>query len=423
MFSRSTGKDGSKLSSYSSETSCASMTPSTKTECEILKSANVKVFSYNDLRLATRNFGHDSVLGEGGFGPVYKGWIDEHTLSACKPGTGIPVAVRMLNQEGSRGYQELLAEVNYLGQFFHPNIVKLIGYCLEDKYWLLVYEYMPCGSLDNHLLGRHSHFQPLSWNLRLKAALGAAKGLAHLHSAEANVIHRNIKTSNILLDTNYTAKLSDFGFAKDGPVGGKSHVSTRVIGTYGYAAPEYVATGHLTAKCDIYSFGVVLLEMLTGRRAIDKNRPQGEQNLVEWARPFLTHKRKIFHVLDTRLEGQYSPSGAQTIAALVVECLNFEAKTRPSMDVVVSILEGIQDSSEATRKPAERHQDPKGAGKKMTSASVDRNMTNLAEKSRMTFRRGTVIRSLWVLACSCPLGVSGDHGSTESARGNATFRA
>ncbi|CAM0877397.1 unnamed protein product [Alopecurus aequalis] len=391
MFSRSTGKDGSRLSACSSRASSASMPPSAKTECEILQSANVKVFSYNDLRLATRNFRPDSVLGEGGFGSVYKGWIDEHTLSACKPGTGIPVAVKRLNQEGLQGHREWLAEVNYLGQFCHPNLVKLIGYCLEDDHRLLVYECMPRGSLENHLF-RSSYFQPLSWNLRMKVALGAAKGLAYLHSAEAKVIYRDFKTSNILLDTDYTAKLSDFGLAKDGPVGEKSHVSTRVMGTYGYAAPEYLSTGHLTAKSDIYSFGVVLLEMLSGRRAIDKNRPQGEHNLVEWARPHLTHKRKIFRVLDTRLEGQYSLSGAQTIAALAVECLNFEAKTRPSMDAVVSILEGIQNSSEATRRPvaAERGQEqPKGGvgGKKMSSASVGRNSGKPRRKSSNDLRK------------------------------------
>lgn len=353
------------------------MPPSAKTEWEILQSANVKIFSYNDLRLATRSFRPTNVLGEGGFGPVYKGWIDENTLSACKPGSGIPVAVKRLNQEGLQGHREWLAEVNFLGQFCHPNLVKLIGYCLEDENRLLVYEYMPRGSLENHLFRRGSHIQPLPWNLRMKVALGAAKGLAYLHSAEAKVIYRDFKTSNVLLDTDYTAKLSDFGLAKDGPVGEKSHVSTRVMGTYGYAAPEYLSTGHLTAKSDIYSFGVVLLEMLSGRRAIDKNRPQGQHNLVEWARPYLTHSRKVFRVLDTKLEGQYSHRGAQTIAALAVECLSYDAKMRPSMDAVVSILEGIQGSSEADRKPAtEKHQEPKGAAKNDPGAGACKHRRN-----------------------------------------------
>uniref|UniRef100_A0A0D9W0T8 non-specific serine/threonine protein kinase n=1 Tax=Leersia perrieri TaxID=77586 RepID=A0A0D9W0T8_9ORYZ len=387
IFSRSGAKDGSRLSGCSSRASSASMPPTAKTECEILQSANVKIFSFNDLRVATRNFRPDSVLGEGGFGSVYKGWIDENTLSACKPGTGIAVAVKRLNLESLQGHREWLAEVNYLGQFCHPNLVKLFGYCLEDEHRLLVYEFMPRGSLENHLFRRGSHFQPLSWNLRMRVALGAAKGLAYLHSSEAKVIYRDFKTSNILLDTDYSAKLSDFGLAKDGPIGEKSHVSTRVMGTYGYAAPEYLSTGHLTAKSDVYSFGVVLLEMMSGRRAIDKNRPQGEHNLVEWARPYLTHKRKIFRVLDTRLEGQYSNVGAQTIATLARECLSYEAKMRPSMEAVVTILEELQQSSNVDRKPtAEKHQESTVAGKKAPLASADKNSStgkprrkNLAE--------------------------------------------
>uniref|UniRef100_A0A0E0KKU7 Protein kinase domain-containing protein n=1 Tax=Oryza punctata TaxID=4537 RepID=A0A0E0KKU7_ORYPU len=307
--------------------------------------------------------------------PGASGWIDENTLSACKPGTGIAVAVKRLNQESLQGHREWLAEVNYLGQFCHPNLVKLFGYCLEDEHRLLVYEFMPRGSLENHLFRRGSHFQPLSWNLRMKVALGAAKGLAYLHSSEAKVIYRDFKTSNILLDTDYSAKLSDFGLAKDGPVGEKSHVSTRVMGTYGYAAPEYLSTGHLTAKSDVYSFGVVLLEMMSGRRAIDKNRPQGEHNLVEWARPYLTHKRKIFRVLDTRLEGQYSHVGAQTVATLALECLSYEAKMRPSMEAVVTILEELQESSHVDRKPAaeKRQESTTGTGKKAPTANAGKN--------------------------------------------------
>ncbi|XP_057978985.1 receptor-like cytoplasmic kinase 176 isoform X2 [Malania oleifera] len=236
------------------------------------------------------------------------------------------------------------AEINYLGQLHHPNLVKLVGYCLEDDHRLLVYLFMPRGSLENHLFRRNSYFQPLSWNLRMKVALGAAKGLAFLHSDKAKVIYRDFKTSNVLLDSNYDAKLSDFGLAKDGPTGDKSHVSTRVMGTFGYAAPEYMATGHLTAKSDVYSFGVVLLEMLTGRRAVDKNRPAGEQNLVEWAKPLLTSKRKILTVIDSRIEGQYSLSGALRTAALAIQCLSKEPKFRPNMDEVVTALEKLQDT-------------------------------------------------------------------------------
>ncbi|PVH37439.1 hypothetical protein PAHAL_5G001900 [Panicum hallii] len=313
-----------------------------RSEGDILQSANVRSFTFNELRTSTRNFRPDSVLGEGGFGFVFKGWIDEKTFAPARPGTGMVIAVKKLNQEGFQGHREWLAEVNYLGQLSHPNLVRLVGYCLEDEQRLLVYEFMPRGSLENHLFRRGSHFQPLSWNLRMKVALGAAKGLAFLHGEKAKVIYRDFKTSNVLLDSKYNAKLSDFGLAKDGPTGDKSHVSTRVMGTYGYAAPEYLATGHLTAKSDVYSFGVVLLELLSGRRALDKNRPSSEHNLVEWARPFLRNKRRIFRILDARLGGQYSLPGSQKAAALALQCLSGDSKNRPTMDQVVAALQQLQ---------------------------------------------------------------------------------
>ncbi|KAG9454687.1 hypothetical protein H6P81_007591 [Aristolochia fimbriata] len=343
--------DRNGLSSSSSKVSAASGPPTPRSEGEILNSSNLKSFSFSELKSATRNFRPDSVLGEGGFGSVFKGWIDEHSFAATKPGTGLVIAVKKLNQDGYQGHKEWLAEVNYLGQLYHPNLVKLVGYCLEDDHRLLVYEFMPRGSLENHLFRRGSYFQPLSWNLRMKVALGAAKGLAFLHSAEIKVIYRDFKTSNVLLDSSYNAKLSDFGLAKDGPTGDKSHVSTRVMGTYGYAAPEYLATGHLTTKSDVYSFGVVLLEMLSGRRAVDKNRPSGEHNLVEWARPYLTHKRKVYRVLDSRLEGQYSLAGAQRAALLALQCLSTESKFRPTMEEVVKVLEQLQESKDVGRSP------------------------------------------------------------------------
>ncbi|KAL7107812.1 hypothetical protein ACP275_06G078000 [Erythranthe tilingii] len=322
--------------------SSAPLTP--RKEVDTLESTNLNSFVFNDLKVATRNFRPDSVLGEGGFGCVFKGWIDEHTFKAAKPGTGAVIAVKRLNQEGPQGHKEWLTEINFLGQLYHPNLVKLIGYCLEDEHRLLVYEFMPRGSLENHLFRRTNHFQPLSWNLRMKIALGAAKGLAYLHSPEAKVIYRDFKASNILLDGKYNAKLSDFGLAKDGPMDGKSHVSTRVMGTYGYAAPEYMATGHLTARSDVYSFGVVLLEMLTGRRVLDKNLPQGEQKLLEWAGPFLGSKRKVLRVMDARIQGQYSPRAALKAATLAVKCLALEPKYRPTMPEVVKALEQLQDT-------------------------------------------------------------------------------
>ncbi|XP_020596347.1 probable serine/threonine-protein kinase PBL10 [Phalaenopsis equestris] len=344
------GLSTTTTSSSNSNVSSSSVPPAPRSEGDILQFTNVKSFSFNELKSATRNFRPDSVLGEGGFGSVFKGWLDEQTLEATKPGVGIVVAVKRLNQDGFQGHREWLAEVNYLGQLRHPNLVRLIGYCLEDEHRLLVYEFMPRGSLENHLFRRGSYFQPLSWNLRMKVALEAARGLAFLHSAETKVIYRDFKASNVLLDSNYSAKLSDFGLAKDGPSGDKSHVSTRVMGTYGYAAPEYLATGHLTAKSDVYSFGVVLLELLSGRRAVDKNRAPGEHNLVEWGRPYLTNKRKIFRVLDSRLEGQYSMEGAQKAASLAYQCLLTEGRLRPSMEEVVSVLEQLQERKNGEKK-------------------------------------------------------------------------
>ncbi|CAL9119063.1 receptor-like cytoplasmic kinase 176 isoform X1 [Musa acuminata AAA Group] len=354
------GKRKGNVSSGSSSRMSASFMPLTpRSEGEILSSSNLKSFIFNELRIATRNFRPDSVLGEGGFGSVFKGWIDEHTFAAVKPGTGLVIAVKKLNQDGFQGHREWLTEVNYLSQLSHPNLVKLIGYCLEDEQRLLVYEFMPRGSLENHLFRRSSYYQALSWNLRMKIALGAAKGLAFLHSDKAKVIYRDFKASNVLLDSNYNAKLSDFGLAKDGPSDDKSHVSTRVMGTYGYAAPEYLATGHLTCKSDVYSFGVVLLEMLTGQRAIDKKRPVTEHNLVEWAKLYLTSKRKTIRILDSRLQGQYSPAGAQKAAALALQCLSMQAKQRPPMDQVVTALEQLQDAKDISNNP--QTTDPKSA--------------------------------------------------------------
>ncbi|KAF2937119.1 hypothetical protein DAI22_03g026500 [Oryza sativa Japonica Group] len=242
-----------------------------------------------------------------------------------------------------------LSEVNFLGRLVHPNLVKLLGYCKEERELLLVYEFMPKGSLENHLF-RRGAFDPLSWSLRLKIAIGAARGLAFLHSSERQIIYRDFKASNILLDVDYTPKLSDFGLAKNGPVAGRSHVTTRIIGTYGYAAPEYVATGHLYVKSDVYCFGVVLLELLTGLRAHDLNRPSHQQNLVEWARPYIAGGKKLAGLMDPRLAGDYPAKAAARAAKLADKCLCGDPKSRPSMDDVVVALQEIE--SVGTARPA-----------------------------------------------------------------------
>ncbi|CBI27806.3 hypothetical protein AAG906_009264 [Vitis piasezkii] len=306
-----------------------------------LMGSNLHVFTLTELKVICQNFSSNNFIGEGGFGPVHKGFIDDKLRPGLK---AQPVAVKLLDLEGLQGHREWLTEVIFLGQLRHPHLVKLIGYCCEDEHRLLVYEYMPRGSLENQLFRRYSVSLP--WSTRMKIALGAAKGLAFLHEAEKPVIYRDFKASNILLDSDHTPKLSDFGLAKDGPEGDDTHVSTRVMGTQGYAAPEYIMTGHLTAMSDVYSFGVVLLELLTGRRSVDKTRPNREQNLAEWARPQLNDSRKLARIMDPRLEGQYSEAGAQSAAALAYQCLSHRPKHRPTMSTVVKTLEPLQDYNE-----------------------------------------------------------------------------
>ncbi|WOL09386.1 serine/threonine-protein kinase [Canna indica] len=303
-----------------------------------LVGSNLHLFTLAELKTATQGFSQSNFLGKGGFGPVFKGFVDDKLKPGLKPQT---VAVKQLDLEGNQGHKEWLAEVIFLGQLRHQHLVKLIGYCCEDEHRLLVYEFLTRGSLENHLFKRYSASLP--WITRLKIAIGAAKGLAFLHDIEKPVIYRDFKASNILLDSDYKVKLSDFGLAKDGPLGDETHVSTRVMGTQGYAAPEYIMTGHLTVKSDVYGFGVVLLELLTGRRSVDKNRPSRQQNLVEWARPSLNDSRKLSRLMDPCLDGQYSIQGAQKAAAVAYQCLSQNPKSRPHMSTIVQTLEPLLD--------------------------------------------------------------------------------
>ncbi|KAJ0975255.1 hypothetical protein J5N97_017220 [Dioscorea zingiberensis] len=321
----STSTGCSTLSTQCSATGRWDRISTQKTEGEVLSSSNLKAFTFNELKNATRNFRPESLLGEGGFGPVFKGWIDEQTLAPSKPGYGLAVAVKRLKPEGYQGHREWLTEVHYLGQLRHPNLVKLIGYCSEGDNRLLVYEFMPKGSLDNHLFRRSK-------------LLLAARGLSFLHGTEPQVIYRDVKSSNILLDS-----------LKAGPTGDKTHVSTRVLGTEGYAAPEYVISGRLSAKADVYSFGVVLLELLSGRTAVDHSKLQVEQNLVDWSRPYICDRRKLFRIMDTKLEGQYPKKSAFAVAKLAFHCVRREAKLRPPMSEVLSTLEQLEDPKDAAK--------------------------------------------------------------------------
>ncbi|XP_010926781.1 serine/threonine-protein kinase PBS1 [Elaeis guineensis] len=291
---------------------------------------SAQTFTFRELAAATGNFRPKCLIGEGGFGRVYKGYLES---------TGKVVAVKQLDKNGLQGNREFLVEVLMLSLLHHPNLVNLIGYCADGDQRLLVYEFMPLGSLEDHLLDLPPDKEPLDWNTRMRIATGAAKGLEYLHhKANPPVIYRDFKASNILLDEGFDPKLSDFGLAKLGPVGDKSHVSTRVMGTYGYCAPEYAMTGQLTVKSDVYSFGVVLLELITGRRAVDNSRPQGEQNLVSWVRPILNDRRKLPKLADPKLQGRFPMRGLYQALAVASMCVQDQAASRPLIADVVTAL-------------------------------------------------------------------------------------
>ncbi|KAF3771835.1 Serine/threonine-protein kinase [Nymphaea thermarum] len=301
-------------------------------EKEVVKDGSIsaQVFSFRELAAATNNFREDCLLGEGGFGRVYRGRLES---------TNQVVAIKQLDRNGLQGNREFLVEVLMLSLLHHENLVNLIGYCSDGDQRLLVYEYMSLGSLEDHLHDLTSDRKPLDWNTRMQIAAGAAKGLEYLHvKAKPSVIYRDLKCSNILLGEGFHPKLSDFGLAKLGPTGDNTHVSTRVMGTYGYCAPEYAMTGQLTLKSDIYSFGVVLLELITGRRAIDYSRAAGEQNLVAWARPLFKDRRKFTQMADPLLEGLFPVRGLYQALAVAAMCVQEQATMRPQVSDLVTAL-------------------------------------------------------------------------------------
>ncbi|XP_042512501.1 probable serine/threonine-protein kinase PBL7 [Macadamia integrifolia] len=289
-----------------------------------------QTLTFRELAAATKNFREDFLLGEGGFGRVYRGQLES---------TNQAVAIKQLDRTGLQGNREFLVEVLMLSLLHHPNLVNLVGYCADGDQRLLVYEYMPLGSLEDHLYDLPPDKKQLDWNTRMKIAAGAAKGLEYLHDkANPPVIYRDLKCSNILLGEGYHPKLSDFGLAKVGPVGDKTHVSTRVMGTYGYCAPEYAMTGQLTLKSDVYSFGVVLLEIITGRKAIDNSKSAGEHNLVAWARPLFKDRRKFPQIADPMLQGQYPVRGLYQALAVAAMCVQEQPTMRPVIADVVTAL-------------------------------------------------------------------------------------
>ncbi|RWW39791.1 hypothetical protein BHE74_00054842 [Ensete ventricosum] len=320
---------------------------------------NLRVFELKELRNATNDFSRLLKIGEGGFGSVYKGIVKPPD----RKGDGTTVAIKKLNPQGlqvtsprdlpSIYYKDYAFvksfKVQFLGVVEHPNLVKLIGYCSVDServlQRMLVYEFMPNKSLEDHLFNR-AH-PSLPWSSRLQIALGAAEGLAYLHEGmDVQVIYRDFKASNVLLDEEFRPKLSDFGLAREGPSEGHTHVTTAVMGTYGYAAPDYVETGHLTAKSDVWSFGVVLYEILTGRKSMERHRPRTEQKLLDWVKAFPAESGRFSMIMDPRLENKYSLRAAREVAKLADACLAKLARDRPKMSEVAESLKGAMQYEE-----------------------------------------------------------------------------
>ncbi|GLU22371.1 hypothetical protein SLE2022_384520 [Rubroshorea leprosula] len=285
-------------------------------------------FSYAELELATGGFSQANFLAEGGFGSVHRGVLPD----------GQAIAVKQHKLASSQGDLEFCSEVEVLSCAQHRNVVMLIGFCIEDRRRLLVYEYICNGSLDSHLYGHHQ--EPLEWSARQKIAVGAARGLRYLHEEcrVGCIVHRDMRPNNILLTHDFEPLVGDFGLARWQP-DGDTGVDTRVIGTFGYLAPEYAQSGQITEKADVYSFGVVLVELVTGRKAVDLNRPKGQQCLTEWARPLL-EEYVIDELMDPRLGGCYSEQEVYCVLHAASLCIRRDPHSRPRMSQVLRILEG-----------------------------------------------------------------------------------
>ncbi|KAJ0744906.1 putative protein kinase RLK-Pelle-CrRLK1L-1 family [Helianthus annuus] len=301
-------------------------------------------FTFSQIELATRGFDESLVIGRGGFGRVYRGTI---TSGA----TLLDAAIKRLESTSNQGAVEFWAEVEMLSKLWHSHLVSLIGYCNEGKEMILVYEYMPNGTLEDRL---HKRRAPLTWVRRLKICIGAARGLEYLHSIKHGVIHRDVKSSNILLDDNWVAKISDFGLSKIVPTNQPStYVSTFVKGTFGYLDPDYFQTGRLTRKSDVYAFGVVLFEVLCGKQAVDRSIDEEQWGLATWAQDSIEEGR-LEQIVDPNLRGRIFHKCLKEFALLAERCLHGRPKQRPTMTEVVEGLESIlvlQEKTDSTWVP------------------------------------------------------------------------
>ncbi|XP_027076638.1 nodulation receptor kinase [Coffea arabica] len=293
----------------------------------ILRSISIQSFTLQYIEAATQKY--KTLIGEGGFGSVYRGTLPD----------GQEVAVKVRSATSTQGTREFDNELNLLSAIRHENLVPLLGYCCENDQQILVYPFMSNGSLQDRLYGEAAKRKILDWPTRLSIALGAARGLTYLHTfAGRSVIHRDVKSSNILLDQSMCAKVADFGFSKYAPQEGDSGTSLEVRGTAGYLDPEYYSTQHLSAKSDVFSFGVVLLEIVSGREPLNINRPRNEWSLVEWAKPRIRNSR-IEEIVDPSIKGGYHAEAMWRVVEVALACIEPYSAYRPCMADIVRELE------------------------------------------------------------------------------------
>ncbi|KAJ4766804.1 Proline-rich receptor-like protein kinase PERK4 [Rhynchospora pubera] len=291
--------------------------------------ASKSSFSFEELSAATNGFSQGNLVGQGGFGYVYVGVLPN----------GKQVAIKQLKAGSGQGEREFQAEVDIISRVHHRHLVSLVGYCIAGAQRMLVYEFVPNKTLEYHLHGKN--VPTMDWPTRLKIALGSARGLAYLHEdCYPRIIHRDIKSANILLEMNFEAKVADFGLAKF-TEDTNTHVSTRIMGTFGYLAPEYASSGKLTEKSDVFSFGVMLLELITGRKPVDLSMM--EDSLVDWARPLMMSaisEEKFDELVDPKLGNNFDIVEMERLIASAAACVRHSAKRRPKMSQVVRALEG-----------------------------------------------------------------------------------